>query len=282
MRMKKTASVLSLLVVSVCAYAGMFGDSGDFKCGRDDAVQAVKNAIRDDASAKLQTEFITEAGIFTLPRNSYSTALANIQADVRGVSTLSQNENGIACTATISIPLPENALIAATKIPGLFDEYLQENGAFSNGHVTWKNYSYRIRLADNKKDITVSDMDNIAAVMTKTAWTSVNKDQLINQVNAQALADVRTEYESQDARLNAVWKDLPDAVRAAMKTEQVNWVSAKTRQCGKISDTRLESIPVERRAEIFKCQTQMTTQRIEFLSNNSNELRDENYSQREG
>ncbi|UAN16689.1 lysozyme inhibitor LprI family protein [Enterobacter asburiae] len=275
MRMKKIASVLSFLVVSVSAHAGMFGDSGDFKCGRDDAVKAVQDTLRDDASAKLQTEFITEPDIFSQPRNSYSTALANIQADVRGVSTTSQNENGTTCTATISVTLPDNALIAATKIPGLFDEYLQESGVFSNGHVTWKNYSYRIRLADNKKDITVSDMDNIAAVMTKTAWASVNKDQLINQVNAQALAAVRTEYESQDARLNAVWKDLPDAVRAAMRTEQLNWVSAKTRQCGKISDTQLESLPIERRAEIFKCQTQMTTQRIDFLSDNSNELRDD-------
>ncbi|WP_193161800.1 lysozyme inhibitor LprI family protein [Enterobacter ludwigii] len=276
MRMKKTASVLSLLVVSVCAHAGMFGDSGDFRCGRDDVVKAVRDTLRDDASAKLQTEFITQSGIFTQPRESYSAALANLQADVRGVSTLSQNENGATCTATLSIPLPENALIAATKIPGLFDEYLQDGGAFSNSHVTWKNYSYRIRLADNKKDITVSDMDNIAAVMTKTAWAAVNKDQLINQVNAQAMADARRDYESEDARLNAVWKDLPDAVRAAMKTEQVNWVSAKTRQCGKISDTRLESVAAERRAEIFKCQTQMTTQRIDFLSSNSNELRDEN------
>ncbi|WP_439413246.1 lysozyme inhibitor LprI family protein, partial [Enterobacter ludwigii] len=232
MRMKKTASVLSFLVVSASAHAGMFGDSGDFKCGRDDAVKAVQDTLRDDASAKLQTEFITEPGIFTEPRSSYSAALENIQADVRGVSTTGQNENSATCTATISVTLPDNALIAATKIPGLFDEYLQDSGAFSNSHVFWKNYAYRIRLGDNKKDITVSDMDNIAAVMTKTAWAAVNKDLLINQVNAQALADARREYESEDARLNAVWKDLPDAVRAAMKTTQRNWVSDKTLRCG--------------------------------------------------
>jgi len=269
MRMKKIVSAACFLVISASAHAGIFGDSGDFKCGREDAVKAVQDAIRDDATARLQTAFITESDQFTQSRESYSNVLKTLQVDIRGVSTTRQDESAATCMATVSVTLPENALIAATKTPGLFDEFLQESGVFSNGHVTWKSYLYSIKLADNKKDITVSDMDNIAAVMTKTAWAAVNKDSLINEVNMQTLGALREEYESKDAQLNAIWNDLPDAVRAAMKAEQVSWVKSKVSQCGKISDANLASVAVEQRAGIFKCQTNMTRQRIAFLSHNS-------------
>ncbi|MCW2457671.1 UNVERIFIED_ORG: hypothetical protein M2414_005444, partial [Rahnella aquatilis] len=55
MRMKKIVSAACFLVISASAHAGIFGDSGDFKCGREDAVKAVQDAIRDDATARLQT-----------------------------------------------------------------------------------------------------------------------------------------------------------------------------------------------------------------------------------
>jgi hypothetical protein len=57
----KFMKYITALITFTCAansYAGFFSSSDEFKCGRDDAVKALQQYIRDGASEMLQHDSI--------------------------------------------------------------------------------------------------------------------------------------------------------------------------------------------------------------------------------
>lgn len=97
-----------------------------------------------------------------------------------------------------------------------------------------------------------------------------NKDQIVKALSQGSLGEAQSAYTNADRELNAVWKELPDSARNALKKEQVAWVNNKAQKCGKLSDASSEAINVNQRIGIYQCQTKMTDERISYLSGNNN------------
>ncbi|MEJ5074339.1 lysozyme inhibitor LprI family protein [Enterobacter ludwigii] len=273
MKFMKFIPAVIALTCTANAYAGFFSSSDDFKCGRDDAVKALQQHIKDGASEMLQNDSLKNATILLNKPSSVYTAMMNTVAiDIKGASTLSHSgPTEVACKAKVSIALPKEAVDVLHAMPERIADIQTKDGTFYDNAIIWKDYSYDLKLSDDQKDISVTDnMDNVApSELYFITLLAVNKDEAIKENNKEKLQAAREEYRSADTELNSVWKDMPDSVRASMKSSQLAWVKEKATKCGKISDAMAETNNVATRINILNCQTKMTNERIAFLGGNN-------------
>lgn len=270
--LNKTALLTTVFVFSGPVSAGLF-DSNDFKCGRDDAIKALSDYIEDNASGKLQSDYLTKSRFtYDKPISAYQNMLNSIEVAVKNVSTSGEGNYGLDCSADIYIKIPQDTLEVVSKAP----EYLQYvtggYGKVSNSGVIWNNVAYKAKLADNKKDILFSEfsMAGAADAMFNISVIAVNKDQIINLISEDSLNSAKSAYARADRELNAVWKELPDSAQISLKKEQIAWVNNKIAKCGKLSDGKTESANVQQQVNTYRCQAKMTNERIAYLTGNEN------------
>ncbi|QHB33843.1 DUF1311 domain-containing protein [Yersinia canariae] len=264
--LRKCFILSSVLFFSVNAQAGFFGDSNDFKCGREDAVKALQDYIRGEAEGLLQSNYITNTTIFYgKDLQVFQEKLNSISINASNVTTASNTGSELNCKATIAIKIPTETLDVVKDNPNYLSRLLSNGGMLNKGSVVWSDYSYSIKLADNKKDISVSRISYITGALYQATILAVTKDDIISRNYNEKLNGVKNDYISQDAYLNDVWKRLPDAIRSSMKKEQVAWVNEKVTKCGKLSDAESATTPSQNRIKIYQCQTKMTQERIAFL-----------------
>lgn len=272
MMFRKVALLVAVGVFSSAANAGLF-DSNDFKCGRDDAVKALAAYIKNDASGLLQSDFLTKSKFnYNKPVSAYQNKLDSISVNVTNVSTNGKGSNGLNCTATIALKIPQETLDVVSSAANYLRYVTGSYGKINNGDVVWSDVSYSAKLADNNKDIIFSDFNktDISDAMFNVSVLAANKDQIVKDVSQGSLGDAQSAYKIADRKLNAVWKDLPDSARNALKKEQQVWVNDKAKKCGMLSDASSESINVNQRIGIYKCQEKMTNDRISYLSGSNN------------
>lgn len=265
---KKMALLTVVAAFSNAANAGLF-DSNDFKCGRDDAVKALAGYIKDEASGMLQSSFITKSRFnYDKPVSVYQNMLNSMKVELTNVSTSGSGSDGLDCSATISIKIPQDTLDVVSKAPHYLQYVTGDNGKVNNSGVTWNGATYVAKLADNNKDILFGNFNwtDVSAAMFNMSVLAVNKDQIISTLSQSSLKLAQSAYASADRELNAVWKELPDSVRNSMKKEQIAWVNNKVAKCGKIPDGKAETIPMQQRVNIYQCQTKMTNERISYLT----------------
>lgn len=157
----------------------------------------------------------------------------------------------------------------AEKAPEVFSELIRESrGLYKNGDLTWKDVSYRIRLSDNGKDISVilGDAYETTMSLAKASYLSITKDDIIQRNAPSKVAIAKKAYEAEDVHLNKIWKSIPASFRASMKNEQVSWIWDKENKCGSIERANNASISTSTRIGIYECQTEMTKARIKYLS----------------
>ncbi len=263
---------LTLLAVvgsfSSMASAGLF-DSNDFKCGRDDAVKALSERITSDASGLLQSDFITKIEFnYNKPVAAYQNKLNSISVAVTNVSTGGNGSYVLSCSATVSFKMPQETIDVVSKVPDYLYSITGERGKINDGSVIWSDVSYSAKLADNNKDIIFSNFNqnDISDALFNASVLAENKEQIVRSLSQQVLDAVQSAYVAVDRKLNAVWKELPDSARNALKKEQLTWVNEKAKQCGKISDASSETIDLNQRIDIYQCQSKMTNERISYLS----------------
>lgn len=269
---KKMALLAVLVAFSGATNAGLF-DSNDFKCGRDDAVKALSEHIRNDASGLLQSDFLTKSKFnYNKPVSAYQSNLDGLAVNVTNVSTGGSGSDGLNCTATIALKIPQETLDVVSSSPDYLRYVTGAYGKINNGGVVWSDVSYSAKLADNNKDIVFSDFNktDISDAMFNVSVLATNKDQIVKDVSQGSLGEAQSAYKNADRELNAVWKELPDSARSALKKEQLAWVNDKVKKCGKISDAASEAINVNQRTGIYQCQAKMTNERISYLSGNNN------------
>lgn len=255
------------------ATAGLF-DSNDFKCGREDSIKALSDYIKESASGSLQSNFIARGkNSYNKPLSVYQSTLNNLGVVITNVSTLSSSgSNNLSCGATISIKLPQDIIDVVSDVPEKMSSITYNNGRMNSSGVVWNDVRYSIKLADNKKDILISDLsrNEVSASLYNAAIMVTDKDEIINKNSLSKLSSAQYQYSESDRKLNYVWKELPDSARNAMKKTQVAWVQDKVAKCGKLSDTTLDTVSSEQKMSIYQCQTKMTNERISYLSGNSN------------
>lgn len=269
---KKYLLMTAIAALSFNANAGLF-DSNDFKCGREDAVKAFSDFIKNDASGLLQSNFLTKGkAYYSKSLDIYQDKLNALDVNVANVSTLDSKSETLYCGATVSIKLPQEVIDVVGDIPSRLSEVTGYSGKLVNGGVVWSNVRYSIKLADNKKDILVSNMDeiNTSSSMYNAVVMAADKDKIINNNSQGKLNSVRYDYEGADRDLNSVWKNLPDSSRDALKKSQVAWVGEKVIKCGKLSDAKSDAVSVQQKINIYQCQKKMTDERINYLVGNSN------------
>lgn len=269
MKFLKTVPLITLALCSLNVHAGLFDSSDDFKCGRDDAVKAVGQYIKDKVGGQLQSTSLTApASLYNKPLNQFVDKMNSIRISLSEVSTISNDSaTQINCQAKLDIQLPPEALNVMREIPGKLNAVTPGNGELNNNAIVWRKYNYRIKLADNKKDISVSDSmgEQASSLLYNVVVMAVNEHEIVNSNKTGKLNDVLFEYKQEDAALNSLWKSMPDSVRASMKASQTTWIKDKAAKCGKISDATAEILPVQDRIKILTCQTEMTRERISFL-----------------
>lgn len=274
MKFVKNATIILAVFNMANAQAGLFDSSSDFRCGREDAIKAVQRYIKDTASSTLQSDSLTNSSILrNKPEGVYLDKLSTTAVTVFGVSTTSKSsDTELYCQASVSVKLLPEVLAVIQAIPDELRKIKYGRGDFYNGSIVWKMYDYRIKLADNKKDILVIDRmnDQASTVLYRTTVLAENKDEIINEKNISKLKDAQSNYKKADSELNALWKEMPDSVRASMKASQLAWVKEKTAKCGKISDALSEMRNTQDRLTIFECQTRMTNERISLLGGGIN------------
>ncbi|MEG5483193.1 lysozyme inhibitor LprI family protein [Enterobacter kobei] len=269
---KKMALLTSVFVFSGQVNAGLF-DSNSFKCGRDDAIKALSDYIKNDASGMLQSDYLTKSRfIYDKPVSVYHNMLNSMEVAISNVSTAGEGSYGLKCSANIYIKTPQDTLDVVSKAPGYLQYVTGGYGKVSNSGVIWNNVAYNAKLADNKKDILFSEfsMPGAADAMFNISVIAVNKDQIINRISEDSLDSAKSAYARTDRELNAVWKELPDSVQSSLKKEQIAWVNNKMAKCGKLSDDKTESVNVQQQLNTYRCQTKMTNDRIAYLTGNEN------------
>ncbi|VEA64670.1 Uncharacterized protein conserved in bacteria [Serratia plymuthica] len=269
---RKLTLLVAVGVFSSTANAGLF-DSNDFKCGRDDAVKALSEHIRNDASGLLQSDVLTKSKYgYDKPVSAYQSKLDSIAIAVTNVSTGGNGSYGLNCSATISLKIPQETLDVVSNAAGYLRSVTGAYGKINNGSVVWSDVSYSAKLADNNKDIIFSNFNrtDISDVMFNVSVLAENKDQIVKTLSQGSLGEAQSAYANADRELNAVWKELPDSARSALKKEQLAWVNDKVKKCGNISDAASEAINVNQRTGIYQCQAKMTNERISYLSGNNN------------
>ncbi|AVR04463.1 lysozyme inhibitor LprI family protein [Pluralibacter gergoviae] len=269
MRILKLSSIAFLSVCSLNAQAGLFSSADDFKCGRDDAISAVRQYIKDATGGRLQSASLTGADfLYNKPLKTYLDKENSIEISLAEVSTVENTSaTQMQCKAKLSIQLPTETLDVVREVPNEIYSITSDAATLHNNAIVWKDYTYNIKLADNKKDISVSDAmrDQASNYLYKIVVMSVNKSEIIMENSTKKVEMALSEYREENAVLNNLWKSMPDSVRASMKASQNAWIKEKAIKCGKISDATSEIIPVKQRVETLKCQTQMTRERISFL-----------------
>ncbi|EPJ1512390.1 lysozyme inhibitor LprI family protein [Escherichia coli] len=270
--MFKRMMLLAVITVSTgTANAGLF-DSNDFKCGREDAVKALSDYIKNDAAGLLQSDFITKGHFnYDKPVSVYQQMLNGMAVNVTNVSTSGKGNYGLNCSATISVKIPQNTLDIVKKFPDYLSDITRDGGRINNDNVTWDVVKYSARLADNNKDIIFSEFNRsyISRAIYEMSVLSVNKEQIVHTYLQKELMKAQSAYAGADRELNAIWKALPDSVRNSMKKEQLAWVNSKTSKCGKLSDATSETTNIQHRVDIYQCQTRMTDERISWLTGES-------------
>ncbi|HII2326823.1 TPA: lysozyme inhibitor LprI family protein [Escherichia coli] len=270
--MFKRMMLLAVITASTgTANAGLF-DSNDFKCGREDAVKALSDYIKNDAAGLLQSDFITKEHFnYDKPVSVYQQMLNGMAVNVTNVSTSGKGNYGLNCSATISVKIPQNTLDIVKKFPDYLSDITRDGGRINNDNVTWDVVKYSARLADNNKDIIFSEFNRsyISRAIYEMSVLSVNKEQIVHTYLQKELMKAQSAYAGADRELNAIWKALPDSVRNSMKKEQLAWVNSKTSKCGKLSDATSETTNIQHRVDIYQCQTRMTDERISWLTGES-------------
>ncbi|MBH5326290.1 DUF1311 domain-containing protein [Salmonella enterica] len=272
MKMFKRMMLLAVITASTgTANAGLF-DSNDFKCGREDAVKALSDYIKNDAAGLLQSDFITKGHFnYDKPVSVYQQMLNGMVVNVTNVSTSGKGNYGLNCSATISVKIPQNTLDIVKKFPDYLSDITRDGGRINNDNVTWDVVKYSAKLADNNKDIIFSEFNRsyISRAIYEMSVLSVNKEQIVHTYLQKELMKAQSAYAGADRELNAIWKALPDSVRNSMKKEQLAWVNSKTSKCGKLSDATSETTNIQHRVDIYQCQTRMTDERISWLTGES-------------
>lgn len=135
MMFRKLALLVAVGVFSSAANAGLF-DSNDFKCGRDDAVKALAEHIKSDASGLLQSDFLTKSKFsYDKPVSTYQSKLNSIDVNVTNASTGGNGSYGLNCTATIALKIPQEALDVVASAPDYLSYVTGTYGKINNGSV---------------------------------------------------------------------------------------------------------------------------------------------------
>lgn len=268
MKMQHACSAIVLSVVSLNAHAGFFSSSDDFKCGREDALQAVQKSIKESASEILQSKYISSGrtSFYNKPVEEYQKEIDGLQVSFSNTSTSEQRSSSFMnCTSTISVKVPAASLNLSQELPHQFSLLKVGGASLLNGSLVWKNYSYQIKLADNKKDIIVGDMNSMPQAVYNTAWLSVNHDNILSDDLKNKLNNMRYSYADSDRELNDIWKSLPVSLRTSMKASQQEWVKLKAQKCGSLSEAQSEQGDLKAKIATYSCQIGMTEERINFL-----------------
>ncbi|ELY4673320.1 lysozyme inhibitor LprI family protein [Cronobacter muytjensii] len=269
MRLNKITVIVFAMLCSNNVHAGLFSSEDDFKCGRDDAVNAIKHYIKDTAAGLIQEQSMKQSVILqNKPVSEYLTKLDSVQINVTGASTFSNSSTtDVSCQAKISISLPKEVMDVIRIMPEKLSEIQSRKALFNNGSIVWGKYEYSLKLSDDKTSISVTDnMDNVASnELYGSVIMAVNKNELISIHNKNKFNESLSRYRYADSHLNQIWKNMPDPVRESMKASQQTWVKEKVAECGKISDAMDDIKDMDTRIKILNCQTKMTKNRISFF-----------------
>jgi uncharacterized protein YecT (DUF1311 family) len=256
--------IISGLGLSSAVNAGFFDSKEEklpFKCGREDAVLALTEALRDSALSRMS--------ISPDKLDRFQNQVETVPIGISDVSTTSGSSQELTCVATGSMTVPVELKELAEKAPGVFSEFISEShGLYKNGNLTWNGIAYKIRLADNEKDISVALSETCYAPMSlaKASYLSITKDEIIQRNDPSRVTTAKQAYEAEDARLNKTWKAIPASFRSSMKNEQVSWIWEKENNCGKIESASNTNLSISSKVELYECQTEMTKARIKYLS----------------
>lgn len=260
----KSLVLISMLSLSSAVNAGIFDlkeEKQPFKCGREDAVNALTEALRDNALSRMS--------VSPEKLDFFQSQVEKIPVSISDVSTTSDSSQELRCVATVSMTVPVEVRELAQKAPDVFSEFIREShGLYKNGNVTWNGVSYKARLADNEKDISVALGETYYAPMSlaKASYLAITKDDIVKQNDPSRVAIAKQAYEAEDARLNKIWKAIPASFRASMKNEQISWVWQKENDCGNIESVNNPNLSISGKVELYECQTEMTKARIKYLS----------------
>ncbi|HCM9210243.1 TPA: DUF1311 domain-containing protein [Enterobacter roggenkampii] len=272
MRAKHCFLVLSTLLFSFNATAGLFDSAPEFKCGREDAIAAMQSKIRDDAMSKLQETYLaTPSQFYGKPLKSYLEKAQQITIQLENITTtpFDKNDSNRSCTAKVTLTMPTEILGFIASYPQKLGGINQGGGKVLNNSVQWEKFVYLLSLADNGKDISASyeysGRDYISQSLAAMTMLAMNKSELEKADLDNKLNNAIFAYSENDGQLNNLWKSLPESVRASMKKEQNLWINEKAKRCGKISDASSTATPVETRIKIYQCQSERTFERFIYL-----------------
>ncbi|HHQ4655110.1 TPA: hypothetical protein ACSPZZ_004395, partial [Aeromonas hydrophila] len=137
--------LVSILGLSSTVNAGFFDSQKDtlpFKCGREDAVNALTVALHDNALSRIS--------VSPEMLERFQNQVEKVPFSISEVSTTNDSSPELKCLATVSMAVSVELMELAEKAPEVFSEFIRESrGLYKNGSLTWKGISYRVRLSDN-------------------------------------------------------------------------------------------------------------------------------------
>lgn len=266
----KVMAVIIGVSASSPAFAGIFDakeESAPFKCGREDAVSALVQTLRDDASPMLKSRYAKTASTEQLSQFQANLDAINVQASE--VTTVDKTDASLNCIATITMTIPMELKDVADKVPAVYNEFLNHSDATSrNNSLIWKDRTYSLRLADNGTDISVRGTNFYSPMLTlvNAASIATRKDEILKENDPSMVPAAKELYMAEDKELNRIWGAIPKSFRSSMMESQRQWVIAKANTCGSLSRANSPDEAVKDRVEIFKCQADFTKERIQFLT----------------
>lgn len=220
MTYNKFVPVAIVLVFTANAYTRFFSSPDDFKCGREDAVKALSDSFRNDASGMLQSDYITKSRCDndkTLV--DYQNKLNSLMIGINNVFTSGNGRDGLNCSATISVNVPQETMDVVRSEPDYLHSITGGYDKLDNGIMVWSNASYSPKLADNGKDLIFSHFNqaDLSDALFNISVFSVNKKKIIHAQFKGPLDSAKTEYKTSNCNLNSVWRGPPRFVAKCVK-----------------------------------------------------------------
>lgn len=265
-----------VLFLAINAQASIFGIGDKFQCGNDNVVAATIQYLKDGGVSN-GLEMLNESEVYDFSRIynrsdsvSLIKAIQGVEISITNVTTTDSSAKELSCVAKVAVKLPGVLHELEKKKPKLMKSIINRYSSYDGSSVVWNQYTYKARLSDNGKEVTINNVDsyNTAPLaIWQIAFMTLYKDAIIKDYEEHDVRLAKETFESYDQYLNELWAQLPVSLRKSVTGEQTAWIQNKELKCGKIADAASDKLPASKRIEIYKCQSKMTDERTRSLSN---------------
>lgn len=131
---------------------------------------------------------------------------------------------------------------------------------------TTLNYVVFISSNDTLKDIELNANDPFSYYIYGVAWFMQNIDSVKSEIIKNSYVDAYQAFTREDDNINSLYNSFPEIIKKNLRSDMRKWIKEKNDLCGNVESLSKESVTIEKKTRVYRCQTEMTKKQIEILT----------------